>query len=43
MGFVLNIKVVMAILESKSRKAQILGWMAQGKWQKDSETGIMPF
>ena len=43
MGFVLNIREVMAILELKSRKVQIQAWMAQGKWEKDSETGIMQF
>jgi hypothetical protein len=43
MDSVPNIREVMAISELKSRKEQILEWMAQGKWEKDSGTGIMQF
>ena len=43
MDSVPNIREVMAISELKSRKEQILEWMAQGKWEKDSGTGIMRF
>ena len=43
MGFVLNIREAMAISELKSRKVRIQAWTAQGKWEKDSETGIMQF